>query len=424
MSKRTRNEQLAKEEARIEEAINKNSTIFKSVKQKAKEKKKNHTFEDFIGMGSLFPFVRPIEKWKRKSHNKEKQYDEFLKYAYFKYEAPYWAIEEIKKIHKNVDPKNWEYIFITDKAIYSTSKKDILQCAVSGKGYKELLSHVMSKKEIHSFINSKEETIKRAAMRARLETMFTEETLINFFLERTEFEVLINGNVFLWGTTYVTRRDEETESEYLARRKKSFDDNINRSVYYHLLKMLSKHTVNVNQCQELFDYIRSVSSEYSLHRNDNRRYGFKNRENILVDDKIVTAEEFFKKSFGTIIDLSNRWHIEQTQRHQVKKYPSSWDKKYDDFENGRYKFTELTTSNALLTEGKAMNHCVGSYASNCARGTCNIVSVKKDDGRLLTMEIVNGKIVQIKGKYNRSATDSEMYAVREYANHMRLSVSA
>ena len=90
---------------------------------------------------------------------------------------------------------------------------------------------------------------------------------------------------------------------------------------------------------------------------------------------------------------------------------------------GRFKVQELNTSNLLSAEGKAMGHCVGSYAYRCGRGDCNILSLKRDDGRLLTMEVVKDKIVQVKGKHNRSPNENEIDVVRNIANFYNLSVT-
>ncbi|MEZ5163650.1 MAG: PcfJ domain-containing protein [Fimbriimonadaceae bacterium] len=89
--------------------------------------------------------------------------------------------------------------------------------------------------------------------------------------------------------------------------------------------------------------------------------------------------------------------------------------------------SELTSARALRIEGDTMDHCVGSYASDCAENSSRILSVKffpmkgKRAGQMLdrlTME-VNPKtkhIVQVKGKQNRNPRLDEMEIIDFWAS--------
>jgi hypothetical protein len=67
---------------------------------------------------------------------------------------------------------------------------------------------------------------------------------------------------------------------------------------------------------------------------------------------------------------------------------------------------EILTSAELQEEGRAMRHCVASYARTCARGASAIFSLKIDSGagldRRLTIEIDvrSRRIIQARGRYN------------------------
>ena len=70
-----------------------------------------------------------------------------------------------------------------------------------------------------------------------------------------------------------------------------------------------------------------------------------------------------------------------------------------------YQIIELINALELKKEGVAMKHCVGSYASKCSNSTTNSIwSLRKFEGgkfyRLVTIEISNNRIVQMRGKMN------------------------
>lgn len=55
-----------------------------------------------------------------------------------------------------------------------------------------------------------------------------------------------------------------------------------------------------------------------------------------------------------------------------------------------YRIVPLRTGAELREEGRCMNHCVGSYAHDVARGDCWIFSVRFGAERLATLEVVAG----------------------------------
>jgi PcfJ-like protein len=70
---------------------------------------------------------------------------------------------------------------------------------------------------------------------------------------------------------------------------------------------------------------------------------------------------------------------------------------------------ELLTDQAVREEGKAMNHCVASYARSCAKGHTSIWSLQVEDGRTgarrraMTIAVQNARklITQARGRCNR-----------------------
>ena len=82
---------------------------------------------------------------------------------------------------------------------------------------------------------------------------------------------------------------------------------------------------------------------------------------------------------------------------------------------------ELLDSGALQAEGRAMHHCVYSYAERCRRGETTIWSVRlRIDGhekRIVTVEVNPYKrsIIQARAKCNRRPSGRSGEIIRQWA---------
>lgn len=88
-----------------------------------------------------------------------------------------------------------------------------------------------------------------------------------------------------------------------------------------------------------------------------------------------------------------------------------------------YTISELLCSRKLDEEGRAMGHCVGSYAASCGSGRVSIWSLRVTDAvgqesRLLTLEVSNaiGQIIQARRKYNQLPSPKERSILRRWAD--------
>ena len=79
----------------------------------------------------------------------------------------------------------------------------------------------------------------------------------------------------------------------------------------------------------------------------------------------------------------------------------------DDQEEGlRWTIRELISKKELALEGRAMNHCVASYISNCRRGSKSVWSMQVDaeghSARVVTIAMHNPsrRIVEVRGRFN------------------------
>ena len=86
-----------------------------------------------------------------------------------------------------------------------------------------------------------------------------------------------------------------------------------------------------------------------------------------------------------------------------------------------WRIHELLSSAELVAEGRAMHHCVASYARSCHNGVCSIWSmdVESEEGieKLLTIEVnrAGNQICQARGKRNRRPTEKEKEMMQRWA---------
>jgi hypothetical protein len=134
------------------------------------------------------------------------------------------------------------------------------------------------------------------------------------------------------------------------------------------------------------------------------------------------------RTFQSLLRQVNAWHRQLSRSPDDKGL--SWDacgiRGLDRVEGEpgsqrRFVVLELLSSADLRVEGRAMHHCVYSYAANCARGRCAIFSLRMDDGRgperQTTIEVVptSRSIVQARGRFNDAPGHVEKRILRAWA---------
>jgi hypothetical protein len=107
----------------------------------------------------------------------------------------------------------------------------------------------------------------------------------------------------------------------------------------------------------------------------------------------------------SVLERSNEYDRQRSLPYSNYKWNKhGWDLEYEEAPAHKWTFIELTSGKDLYLEGKAMRHCVSSYAGRCASGHSAIVSLRCNVERRVTIEINPRtlQIVQIKGTYNRN----------------------
>ena len=79
----------------------------------------------------------------------------------------------------------------------------------------------------------------------------------------------------------------------------------------------------------------------------------------------------------------------------------------------------------LQEEGSRLNHCVASYIKRVIDGQCLIYFLRKQDKQeesLITLEVKDNAIVQVRGSHNRKPSEEERKALEQFAKDRKLGV--
>ena len=79
----------------------------------------------------------------------------------------------------------------------------------------------------------------------------------------------------------------------------------------------------------------------------------------------------------------------------------------------------------LQEEGSRLNHCVASYIKRVIDGQCLIYFLRKQDKQeesLITLEVKDNAIVQVRGSHNRKPSEEERKSLEQFAKDRKLGV--
>ena len=177
--------------------------------------------------------------------------------------------------------------------------------------------------------------------------------------------------------------------------------------------------------------IRDENDLFIRHESSSPNFSFKGRN---PDTLLRQTEEWHEE-----LNRINRARDRANRTYGTRSYspPKKWARvnigNYSASSGGKenkkiYTITQLTTYDELSEEGREMKHCVASYASSCASGSCSIWSLKiAQKGvalkRMVTIELKNNNIAQVRGKCNRKADASENNIIADWASREGLRVS-
>jgi hypothetical protein len=131
-----------------------------------------------------------------------------------------------------------------------------------------------------------------------------------------------------------------------------------------------------------------------------------------------------------VLRLVDDWHgaLGQATRQKFVSWKSHgfdwvWKEKEKNKESGREKvkhtwtIKEVLNSTDLINEGKEMHHCVYTYTNSCVSGRSIILSLRRDEKRLLTVEYLPKiqRIGEVRGVSNRLPKKQEVNVLSRWA---------
>lgn len=128
-----------------------------------------------------------------------------------------------------------------------------------------------------------------------------------------------------------------------------------------------------------------------------------------------------------LLDQVRTWHRELQNMKRSGNF--LWAKKigmfqYEGGDFKKWKVTELTSSDELFAEGKALRHCVASYDQRAFRGEVSICSVKVNGDRALTVQVnwPQGEVVQARGLANRMPNHKEQEFLARWLEESKITL--
>ena len=95
---------------------------------------------------------------------------------------------------------------------------------------------------------------------------------------------------------------------------------------------------------------------------------------------------------------------------------------------GEYVFIYPKSTEEIKNEAAQQNNCVASYIERVIDGSCHILFLRKaaePEKSLVTIEVVNNKIVQARQKFNNPVNEEEQVAIDKWnKKHMTKEVVA
>jgi len=194
--------------------------------------------------------------------------------------------------------------------------------------------------------------------------------------------------------------------------------------------------------------LNTILDTYTSHHYLKEYYTLGKLINYVVNETInqgYTSVRSFLNELGDYIVMCRGLGVKPTlyssylkQTHDItsRNYQIKVESEKEEMFSGRYKdFKPYKTDKYIVIapketkdlqeEGSRLNHCVASYIKRVIDGQCLIYFLRKQDKEeesLITLEVKDNAIVQVKGSHNRRPSDEERKALEEFAKDRKLGV--
>jgi len=231
-------------------------------------------------------------------------------------------------------------------------------------------------------------------------------------------EALVHGQVLAVGGT------SQMSRAFRGTRVMSLDDEFRQS----FVRFLAENPLlDRRQYGPILDYICHV--KYEPTQVVDAQGG------LVPGDPLQPNFSMAGRSANALMEQVERWHRELGRSKRTKssfwRHSAVQDFRLDEGQGDNRKtwtVVELTTSDQLFDEGRAMKHCVASYAGSCEAGRCTIWSLRLYDSmggwRRGTLEVEKRKIVEARSAGNLPLGQQDWRIVRLWMQKNSLQASS
>ena len=250
-----------------------------------------------------------------------------------------------------------------------------------------------------------------------------------------------------------------------------------------ILKILSKHDIHLlTPFEDIVEYdeslcfnvLRYIDSKYGKDENDFhlvsvfvlggytknifcsfsnmvRKYNYEYKslidylfwylpryENIMFMDAVVMLSDYLKmkttilpegkkfekypKFLKSVHDITTISYNNYKKKYKEELFEQRIDKNLE-YSYGAYMVKYPESTDEIKEEGSQLVHCVSSYIDDVIDGKTSIVFLREKanpDKPLVTIEIRDGALNQVRGYYNREPNENEVEFLKKYAKNKKL----
>jgi hypothetical protein len=173
---------------------------------------------------------------------------------------------------------------------------------------------------------------------------------------------------------------------------------------------------------------REVKLEQGISNPNNAATLLRDYIRMCRDMEIEPREKFPKslKKLHDIAQMNYRVKTDVKKNEDIKTVIETTEYRGLEYKKKPYAIVAPMDANEIIKEGSSLSHCVASYVNDVISGKCKILFLRssEDVGKpLVTIEVRDNNIRQVRGAYNRHAFADELDFVRDWADKKSLKLA-
>ena len=132
--------------------------------------------------------------------------------------------------------------------------------------------------------------------------------------------------------------------------------------------------------------------------------------------------EKYPKFLKSVHDITTISYNNYKKKYKEELFEQRIDKNLE-YSYGAYMVKYPESTDEIKEEGSQLVHCVSSYIDDVIDGKTSIVFLREKanpDKPLVTIEIRDGALNQVRGYYNREPNENEVEFLKKYAKNKKL----